>query len=104
MKFIAAVAAVATLTAAPFAAQADELSLDLRKIDVNSHHGQVKIENWITARANEVCGPVDMPQPLDLVQYRVTCQASFRDAAWTAIHRAMDRGESKVAVGDLAAL
>lgn len=96
MKLFAAVAAIATLSAVPLAAFADELSLDLRKIDVNTRHGQLKAEAWISERANEVCGPVDMPQPLDLVQYRQTCQANFRAAAWAAIDRAIARNETKV--------
>lgn len=104
MKFITAVAVIATLSAAPLVASADELTLDLRKIDVNTHQGQLKAEAWIAERANEVCGPVDMPQPLDLVQYRQTCQANFRAAAWAAINRALARNETKVSAGALASL
>jgi UrcA family protein len=96
MKMLLAVAAVATLSAAPVIASADEFTLDLRKIDVNTHHGQLKAEAWISERANEVCGPVDMPQPLDLREYRANCHANFRAAAWAAIDRALARNETKV--------
>jgi UrcA family protein len=104
MKLLLAVAAAATLSAAPLVASADDLTLNLRKLDLNTRHGQLKAEAWISERANEVCGPVDMPQPLDLVQYRQTCHANFRAAAWAAIDRAIARNESKVSAGAVASL
>jgi len=95
---------LAMLVAAPAAANADDLTLDLRRINVNSHHGQLKIEAWIGERADEACGPVEMPQPLDLRQYRQACQANFRAAAWAAVDRAVARNESKVRADILASL
>ena len=96
MKLLTAVAVVATLSAAPIVASADEFTLDLRKVDVNTRHGQLKAEAWISERAHELCGPVDMPQPLELREYRANCQANFHAAAWAAINRALARNETKV--------
>jgi UrcA family protein len=96
MKLLVAVAAIATLSAVPLAATADDLMLDLRKIDVNSHHGQQKIEAWISEHADYACGPVDKPQPLEMRQYRQACQTDFRAAAWAAVDRAIARNETKV--------
>ena len=98
MKKFAAILAVATMSAAPIAASADTFGLDLKRIDPNSHHGQMKIESWIAEHADEVCGPVDMPQPLDLIQYRRECQADFRAKAWAAVNRAIARNERRVEV------
>jgi UrcA family protein len=104
MKLLTAVAVVATLSATPIVASADEFTLDLRKVDVNTHHGQLKAEAWISERAHELCGPVDMPQPLELREYRANCQANFRAAAWAAIDRALARNETKVSANTALAL
>ncbi len=104
MKLLAAVAAVATLSAVPVIASADDTYLDLRRIDVNTHHGQLKAEAWISEHANEACGPVDMPQPLELRQIRANCQANYRAAAWAAINRALARNETHVDANTASAL
>ena len=96
MKLFAAVATIATLSAAPLVASAREFSLDLRKIDISSHHGQAKVEAWISENAELACGPVDMPQPLEMRDYRQACHANFRAAAWAAVDRAVARNERMV--------
>jgi UrcA family protein len=103
MKKFALIVAVATLSAAPFAAVADEFGLDLKYIDANSHHGQRKIANWIDEHAFEVCGPVDMPQPIDLLKYRRECQADFRSMAWSAVNRAIARNDARLTVDEIGA-
>ena len=47
-----------------------EFTLDLKKINPNTAEGQRAIENWKTEIALAYCGPIDMPQPLDLIEYR----------------------------------
>jgi UrcA family protein len=91
--------AVATLTAAAigfagFAAQADEFSLDLSKINVNTAQGQRALEQWKTQVALAQCGPVDMPQPIDLADARAKCQIAVRIQAQALIDAALARQEA----------
>ena len=90
---------VATLTAAAigmagFAAQADEFTLDLKKINPNTAEGQRAIENWKTEIALAYCGPIDMPQPLDLIEYRAKCQLATRADAQARFDAAYARREA----------
>lgn len=93
-KIVVATLTAASICAAGFAAHADEFTLDLTKINPHTEKGQQAIRIWKTQVADAYCGPVDMPQPLDLMDYRISCQQAAKADAQARIDAAFARQEA----------
>lgn len=74
---VASLTALAVCTTA-LAAHADEFTFNLKKHDPNTPKGQRAIEHWKTEVAEAYCGPLGMPEPIDLTNQRQTCQAAVK--------------------------
>ena len=96
MKLLALSALAAALSAAPMTALAQEFTLDLSKVDRNTPEGQERIAEWKLSVAESYCGPVDMPQPIDLANVRAKCQVDIKAQAQARIDAAYARQETVV--------
>lgn len=95
MKLLSALAA-ATLVIAPTTAQAFEFTLDLRRVNVNTDRGQQQISDWVEEVVVNFCGPIDMPQPLEMLKVRTKCQQDGRTQALESVIQALDRRQDNV--------
>lgn len=96
MKLLSVAATAAALTLAPLAAHAFEFTLDLRGVDPNTERGRQLIRNWIDETAVNYCGPVNMPQPLELISVRSSCQVEAKAMARAAVEEALERNQDRV--------
>jgi UrcA family protein len=79
MKRIAVVSITAlALSASALAAHADEFTFDLKKHDPATAAGQKAIAHWKNQVAEAYCGPLGLPEPIDLTDQRASCQAAVK--------------------------
>ena len=93
-KILIAALAASALGCAGFAAHADEFTLDLKRIDPATAKGQAAMALWKTQVADAYCGPVQMPQPLDLAEQRAKCQVAVKADAQARIDAALARQQA----------
>jgi UrcA family protein len=84
------------LCAQPQCSHAETYRLDLRYIRPDLPMGQQQLEQWKQQVAIAYCGPVDMPQPLDLSIARKRCQEDVRADAQAQIDAAFARRETRL--------
>ena len=90
-SYIAAGLAAGALAMAASAAVAEDFTLDLKKVDPHTAQGQAAVQAWESQVADAYCGPVDMPQPLDLVASRKSCRIAVKADSEARINAAQAR-------------
>jgi UrcA family protein len=96
MKIAIALITAASLSLAGFAAQAEDFTLDLSKVNPATAHGQAAIKLWKAQVADAYCGPVEMAQPLELYSVRAKCQAAVNADSQARLDKALARQQAMV--------